>query len=613
LVDQIFAITYNNKMANKGIRGDNVNKRRYETKQQNITLLAPVKKYWYMPVIYLVLSFVLTQVVVDGSNRIAVATDQLFAGNTVKLSTLIAPFLILTLIGTGVAFVKTLIKQRFSVNVQTEFKNITVHKLVRLQYSYFDEAGSGSIMNKMISDIYQLEELFTETIPEFLLCIVTIITVGVYIFQSDYRLFFVTIICYPLLLFIANVISKKLGKLSGNRRALYDELEETALDNYNGMIVGITFNLYAELKKRTEKVIHAILKNEYTRTRISSISLTLGNVIRWIPTILCYLFALYEVFHGYLTVGLLLSFTMLLDRIVHPFSQLPNFINSIRELKVSYDRLNAIVKQPDEVSGNESFSLSDSKDENVITLNDITFSYDGERTIFHHLNLAVAKGKKTAFVGSSGGGKSTVFKILCGFYLPQEGTYSLYGHPFEAWDVKVLRQQYALVSQNVFLFPVSIEENVAYGRMGATHEEVVNACKQANIHDFIMDLPEQYETVVGERGTRLSGGQRQRISIARAFLKNAPILLLDEPTSAVDVETEELIKEALKKISENRTVLTIAHRLSTIEDSDEILVFDQGHVVETGSHNELLHKQGVYYNLYMKENQTNTGFQSEEA
>ncbi|WP_309245223.1 ATP-binding cassette domain-containing protein, partial [Clostridium sp. CF012] len=188
-----------------------------------------------------------------------------------------------------------------------------------------------------------------------------------------------------------------------------------------------------------------------------------------------------------------------------------------------------------------------------------------------------------AFVGSSGEGKSTIFKLLCGFYQKQSGNYKLYGRNFEDWNLNVARDLYSLVSQNVFLFPESIADNVAYGREGATMEEIKEACRLANIHDFIISLPQQYDTLAGERGTRLSGGERQRISIARAFLKNAPILLLDEPTSAIDVGTEDLIKEAIERISQGKTVITIAHRLSTIENADSIMVLSKGQIVESGT------------------------------
>ena len=565
-------------------------------------LLSAVRKYISWFVLYIVMAFILIEVLVKGSARIANAVDGLFSEQTIIFGELIVPFLILILIGTVVAFVRSFAGSTFSVNVQSELKNMATRKLVRLQYGYFDDKGAGGIMNKLISDVAQIEALFSESIPDLMVSIVTIITIGIYILKLDGRLLFITLICYPVLLWCANVVSKKAKALTSNRREMYDELAEVALDSFSGMIVGRSYNLYKVMKKRLGDVIGAILKNEYSRTKVLSVSWVLGNLIMWIPRVICYLFALYEVLHGKLTIGGLLAFAILLDRIVRPFGEIPSDLNSIREQWVSFLRLDEIMKQPEEMSGTEIFDENESAF--ALEFEDVTFSYDEERIIFHSLNLQIEKGKNTALVGSSGGGKSTVFKILCGFYTPQSGAYKLYGHLYEDWDCKAARKQFALVSQNVFLFPNTIAENVGYGRENATLEEIKQACKNANIHNFIEKLPQGYDTYVGERGVKLSGGERQRISIARAFLKNAPILLLDEPTSAVDVTTEELIQQALSTISIGKTVITIAHRLSTIQNADKILVFSKGIIAESGTHEALMKANGVYSGLYKKESAT---------
>ena len=218
------------------------------------------------------------------------------------------------------------------------------------------------------------------------------------------------------------------------------------------------------------------------------------------------------------------------------------------------------------------------------------------------MNLTVRAGENIAFVGESGGGKSTIFNLLCGFYAPKSGSYKLYGREISEWNAQAARERLALVSQNVFLFPATVAENVGYGNPDATQEEIVEACKKAQIHDFIMTLPQGYQTITGERGALLSGGQKQRISIARAILKNAPVLLLDEPTSAVDVETEDLIQKALENVMEGRTCITIAHRLSTIQNADCIYVLSGGKIVENGTHTELLDAGGVYAKMYSMKN-----------
>ncbi len=559
-------------------------------------ILGILKRYWYICASYVLLSFVLTQVVVEGSGRIADATDSLFAGELIDLKSLMLVFGVLVLVGTVAAFFKSLSKNTFSINIQTDLRNLIMRKIVGFRYEYFDDEGTGSLMNKLLSDMYQIEGLFAETLPEGVVSLVTIVTVSISIGFMDVKLLLVTIVCYPLLLWLANVFTRKVTKVGVKRRNLYDDLENVALDAYQGITVGKSFNLYEIQKSRVFKVVDDILNNEYDRTRITAIALSFGNIIRWVPRIICYLFVLYEVYKGHLTIGSLLAYVMLLDRITQPLSWLPDYIAFLRESLVSVKRLEEILHQPQEESGSNVYKCESGFP--VIEMKDIHFAYGEGEEVLSGFEISVHAGDNVAFVGSSGSGKSTLIKLMCGFYQPKSGEYKIYGHNYREWDIYALRRRIALVSQNVFLFPVSIAENVSYGKEGATKEEIIAACKQANIHDFIMTLPQGYDTLVGERGARLSGGQKQRISIARAFLKDAPVLLLDEPTSAVDVETESLIQEAVARISKGRTVITIAHRLSTIINSDRIYVLEQGKLVESGTHDELLSIGGVYSGLY---------------
>lgn len=572
-----------------------------EKRSEKIGMWTVFKKHWYMCVVYIVFSYVLTQVIIDGSSRIAAAADTLFAGGIIDLRELLMPFLVLMLVGTAAAFFKSLSKNAFSINMQTDIRNMLMEKLVKLPYSFLDREGTGSLMNKVISDMYQLESLFAEMLPEGIVGIVTIVAVGIGIFFIDVRLLVVTIILYPFLLWLANELTKRLTRVGTKRRNLYDELENVALDAYQGIAIGKSFNLYEVQKKRIFSVVDGILSNEYIRTKITAVAFVFGNIIKWIPTIICYLFALYEVWKDNMTLGQFMAYIMMLDRLTFPLGSIPNYIAMARESMVSVRRLQIILNEPDEPSGSY-MGQDDSGSYPVIELKNIHFAYeDSEKEVLSDFNLSVKSGENIAFVGSSGSGKSTLIKIICGFYSIKSGEYKIYGHNYDEWNVEALRKNIALVSQNVFLFPGTIAENVAYGRKGATMEEIVLACKNANIHDFIMQLPEGYNTLAGERGARLSGGQKQRISIARAFLKNAPIILLDEPTSAVDVENEHIIQEAISRISEGRTVITVAHRLSTIINADKIYVLDKGKVVECGTHQQLMSKKGVYSALYDKE------------
>ena len=543
---------------------------------KNPNLLDPIRKYWYLCSFYLIFSYALTLIIVVGSSKIADATDNLFTGENVILLEFMIPFIILMLLGGGMAWGKSYSKNTFSICMQTDIRNMLVSKLVKIRIPYFDAEGTGTLMNKLLSDMYQTEALFAEGIPELFVAIITIITVCSYIGLQSVRLLLVTMVCYPLLFWSAGKLTKMVGKIAIVRRQLYDKLENSAYDVIQGILVGKTFNLYEFQKKRIFDIADEIVRNESCRTKVLAMNFVVGDLVRWIPKLCCYLFCIYEADHRRMTVGTILAYAMLLDQISKPMGNIPGQIASIREYSISIKRLQEILNQEEEVSGKGDFAP---EGEIVLELEHVNFGYSEEKQILKDISLTIKRGSNVAFIGNSGGGKSTVMKILCGFYYPQGGQYRIYGHDFREWDINALRKHISLVSQNVFLFPGTIAQNVAYGRISATREKIIEACKKANIHNFIMELPQGYDTEVGERGARLSGGQKQRVSIARAFLKDAPILLLDEPTSAVDVETEREIQEALREVSHNRTVITIAHRLNTIADADEIYVFENGEIV----------------------------------
>ena len=543
---------------------------------KNPKLLDPIRKYWYLCFLYIIFSYLLIRIIVIGSSKIADATDSLFAGEKAALLEFMIPFIILMLLGGAIAFGKSYSKNTFSICMQTDIRNMLVSKLVEIRIPYFDTEGTGTLMNKLLSDMYQTEALFAEGIPELFVAIITIITVCSYIGLQSVRLLLVTMVCYPLLFWSAGKLTKMVGKIAIVRRQLYDKLENSAYDVIQGILVGKTFNLYEFQKKRIFDIADEIVRNESCRTKVLAMNFVVGDLVRWIPKLCCYLFCIYEADHGRMTVGTILAYAMLLDQISKPMGNIPGQIASIREYSISIKRLQEILNQEEEVSGKGDFAP---EGEIVLELEHVNFGYSEEKQILKDINLTIKRGSNVAFIGNSGGGKSTVMKILCGFYYPQGGQYRIYGHDFREWDINALRKHISLVSQNVFLFPGTIAQNVAYGRISATREKIIEACKKANIHNFIMELPQGYDTEVGERGARLSGGQKQRVSIARAFLKDAPILLLDEPTSAVDVETEREIQEALREVSHNRTVITIAHRLNTIADADEIYVFENGEIV----------------------------------
>lgn len=567
--------------------------------EKNIYVDVGMRHGWLL-IIYVVTAIIINVVVVLGNEYLARATDTMLAGETVNFGELFIPLAIMIVVGMVMAFVKTLCGQNYSALVQRDIKGRIGEHLLKLPYAYYDEKGTGSIMTKLVSDISEVGRFFSEIMPSLIVDFVIVGTVTVYLLQMDIMLIVVLFITYPVLLVVADKLSRSLTSVVKKRRTSLDARTQVAYDAIQGIEIVRSYNLYDIMQKKINYYIDDVATQGCKSTKITSMGYVLRHSINTIPIVICYLFALKEVITGKITTGDMLAFSVLLSRIIWPLGNIVFCVNDIREVNVSLKRVQEIYNQKSEESGDGKFAM-EAVGENVVEWKDVTFSYDGKRNVLNAMSLTIGQGQTVAFAGGSGEGKSTIFKLLCGFYKKDSGSYKLFGHEFEEWDIGVARNCFAYVSQNVFLFPETIWKNVAYGRENATKEEVIEACKNANIHDFIINLPDGYDTIVGERGVRLSGGERQRISIARAFLKEAPILLLDEPTAAVDAGTEDLLQEAINRISANKTVIIIAHRLSTIMEADKIYVVEGGNIAETGTHEELLAMNGIYASMHGKE------------
>ena len=476
--------------------------------------------------------------------------------------------------------------------------------MYRLQYRYFDKNGSGSVINKVNTDISDIETLLNQNLPEICTNLVAMITYAVYVGQINLGLLILIGVCYPFLMYFSNLIVKKIQSLRKVFKQKSDIITEISQDCISGILVLRAFGAEDYFQGKLDKAADDVVENEGKRVRITNNVLIIRRMLQWMPNIICAVYAYFMVLRGNISMGELVIFLMILQKFVDAYVGVPFNIVDARENLVSVGRVEEILCEADEPSGSE---ISGLDLDVAVEFSDVGFSYVDEKAVLNGLSFKIKRGTSVAFVGDSGGGKSTIFHLLCGFYQADKGNYKLFGRDITEWNIEAARENMALVSQNVFLFPTTIRENIRYGNLNATDEQIVEACKNARIHDFIMGLPEQYESIVGERGILLSGGERQRISIARAFLKNAPILLLDEPTSAVDVETEKLIQDALEGLTKNRTCITIAHRLSTIQNADEIMVLKDGRIVERGTHEKLIQSQGVYSGMYGKETDTKDG------
>ncbi|MFR6053592.1 MAG: ABC transporter ATP-binding protein [Waltera sp.] len=547
-----------------------------------------------------ILALAVSVILVQGNKIISGVIDEMLSGRQVLFGSFLLQFLIYTVVGTIAAFLQSAAASRYAVEVCTEYRDLVGEKLYRTEYKYFDANYSATLLNKVIGDLGEIASFLETVLPDMIASFIGIFTYAVYIGETNLGLLAVILITYPLIFWIAGKLVKRIRGLQANYRQKTDVMAQIAQDAVSGILVLRSFGIEEVFRKKMHKASVELVENEEKRTQITNTAIVVRKLIQWLPNIISAVYAVWLVSRGVVSLGGLVGFIMILSKFVDAYTGLPFAMVDASAGMVSVDRVERILSAEEEPSG-EGCADEARAAENVIAFEKVDFSYHENVPVLQGLTFSVKKGENVAFVGESGGGKSTIFRILCGFYEKTGGEYRIFGRPIEEWNREALREQIALVSQNVFLFPTTIAENIAYSKPGATKEQIVEACKKAQIHDFIQTLPEGYETMVGERGAILSGGQKQRLAIARAILKDAPVLLLDEPTSALDVETESGIQEAIRTVMAGRTCITIAHRLSTVQNADRIYVLKQGRIAECGTHAELLQQGGVYAAMYGEE------------
>lgn len=548
-----------------------------------------------------ILALAVSVILVQGNKIISGVIDEMLSGRQVLFGSFLLQFLIYTVVGTIAAFLQSAAASRYAVEVCTEYRDLVGEKLYRTEYKYFDANYSATLLNKVIGDLGEIASFLETVLPDMIASFIGIFTYAVYIGETNLGLLAVILITYPLIFWIAGKLVKRIRGLQANYRQKTDVMAQIAQDAVSGILVLRSFGIEEVFRKKMHKASVELVENEEKRTQITNTAIVVRKLIQWLPNIISAVYAVWLVSRGVVSLGGLVGFIMILSKFVDAYTGLPFAMVDASAGMVSVDRVERILSAEEEPSGEGCTDAAPRAVENVIAFEKVDFSYHENVPVLQGLTFSVKKGENVAFVGESGGGKSTIFRILCGFYEKTGGEYRIFGRPIEEWNREALREQIALVSQNVFLFPTTIAENIAYSKPGATKEQIVEACKKAQIHDFIQTLPEGYETMVGERGAILSGGQKQRLAIARAILKDAPVLLLDEPTSALDVETESGIQEAIRTVMAGRTCITIAHRLSTVQNADRIYVLKQGRIAECGTHAELLQQGGVYAAMYGEE------------
>ncbi|WP_238881909.1 ABC transporter ATP-binding protein [Clostridium sp. YIM B02551] len=521
--------------------------------------------------------------------------------NSVK-SAIFIIFLI-TLIEYVLGIVSKYTVARFSEIGMFNLRNSLSQKISHLKYKVYDETSTGDILSRTMSDLNGIGAFWSDTFIN-LFQDFFVFTTGLFVcLYISLKLTLVGFIFIPIVSFIIFKTSSIVEKASYDSRKFSGKMNSLAHNILMGMMTLKSFTLEDIMSRKFNEASQNFIKAEKKVGIASAKVYAIGSLIDYGPNIAVIILAGIMSINNMLTSGEYLTFTFTFGFVSNVLYDLQRYIISYRNSEAMARRLMGIYAYEDE----KLFEIKtkESLDNPIINITNLSFSYSENHKILDSINLNINKNEVVAFVGASGSGKSTLVKVISGMYDIDYGNAEVAGFKIKEENIPSIRNQVAIVSQESYLFPGSIIENVRYGKPDASDDEVIEACKKADIHDFIMEQPNKYETLVGEKGIYMSGGQRQRISIARAFLKNANILILDEPTSALDSESEKNIQYTIDKLMNGKTVIIVAHRLSTIINSDSIYVFDKGNIKEKGSHEDLVLKQGYYYSLYKKQFENN--------
>ncbi len=508
-------------------------------------------------------------------------------------------YLMLAVVGIGIIvnFVEAYSAGRFSAGAVRDMKGQISNHLSNLPVATLDRYHSGDLISRMTNGMNGMESFYKHDFTGIIFHLLRLGVSFAAMLYFNWSLLLFCMVLIPVTVVLSNVVGKPLEGYAAKLQQSLAQTNATVADSLGGIPMVKAYNLAQVLFGRYSGNVKAALQDALAIEKSRAIMSMVSVIINTAPFLLCFLYGGYLVIEGDFTAGGLIAFAQLLNYFVQSAGLAPNLFGNYKVTMGTARQLFEILDETAERTDGSGFS----EDQTVpaIDIKDLSFSYDGANQVLHGLTMGVAPGTVTAIVGPSGGGKSSIVKLLCGFYAYQDGSIRLYGKDLSEWSLPAARSMMAVVSQDTYLFPGSIKENLLYGNPDATMKDVIEAAQIANIHDFITELQDGYDTLVGERGAQLSGGQKQRVSIARAILKNSPIILLDEPTSALDTESEALVQEALERIMQGKTVLVIAHRLSTIQMADQVLVLNQGRIVEKGTHQELLEARSFYQRLYL--------------
>ncbi|HDH5838836.1 TPA: SAV1866 family putative multidrug efflux ABC transporter [Staphylococcus aureus] len=559
------------------------------------TIIVGIIKFGIPMLIPLLIKYAIDGVI----NNHALTTDEKVHHLTIAIG--IALF-IFVIVRPPIEFIRQYLAQWTSNKILYDIRKKLYNHLQALSARFYANNQVGQVISRVINDVEQTKDfILTGLMNIWLDCITIIIALSI-MFFLDVKLTLAALFIFPFYILTVYVFFGRLRKLTRERSQALAEVQGFLHERVQGISVVKSFAIEDNEAKNFDKKNTNFLTRALKHTRWNAYSFAAINTVTDIGPIIVIGVGAYLAISGSITVGTLAAFVGYLELLFGPLRRLVASFTTLTQSFASMDRVFQLIDEDYDIKNGVGAQPIEIK-QGRIDIDHVSFQYnDNEAPILKDINLSIEKGETVAFVGMSGGGKSTLINLIPRFYDVTSGQILIDGHNIKDFLTGSLRNQIGLVQQDNILFSDTVKENILLGRPTATDEEVVEAAKMANAHDFIMNLPQGYDTEVGERGVKLSGGQKQRLSIARIFLNNPPILILDEATSALDLESESIIQEALDVLSKDRTTLIVAHRLSTITHADKIVVIENGHIVETGAHRELIAKQGAYEHLYSIQN-----------
>lgn len=529
-------------------------------------------------------------------------TKTLFAGAPGKIISALIPItiglLVAYIIQTACRYYVTYAGHMMGARMERDMRKELFDQYEKLSFSYYDQNNSGQMMSKLVSDLFDISELAHHGPENLFISLIKIIGSFIFLFMINRMLAVPMLILVVLMLVFSYGQNKKMQETFMDNRRKIGDINSSLQDTLAGIRVVQSFANERIEQEKFNRSNENFLISKDANYRCMGSFMSGNAFFQGMMYLVTLVFGGFLIAHGRMEASDLAMYALYIGIFISPIQILVELTEMMQKGLSGFRRFLEVVETELEI-----VDAADAKPlKNVkgnVCYEDVSFHYsDDDTPVLSHVSFEIPAGKSIALVGPSGSGKTTICSLLPRFYDVTEGRVTIDGNDVRKLTLESLRSQIGLVSQDVYLFGGSIKDNIAYGKPDATMDEIVDAAQKANIHDFIMELPDKYDTFVGERGTRLSGGQKQRISIARVFLKNPPVLILDEATSALDNESERFIQKSLEELAKDRTTITIAHRLSTIRNADEILVVADCGIAERGTHEELLALDGIYARYY---------------